>query len=193
MLIHKRIFKDFFTFRPAAGKQRAWLDAHNVTGVLGLPFHLLISYTGVIIFATSYMFAGRATRATAATSTSSSPEAGDFYEREEVGKPLGKMTSTDALLDQARTHCGMPITWASIHHPHDASATIALGGDHSRHVAWNFHQATYDAADGRLLHVTKPPAAGYHTYEFLGGLHMVQFGGIARALAVLRARACAAA
>ena len=176
ILIHKRIFKDFFTFRPAAGKQRAWLDAHNLTGVLGLPFHLLISYTGVIIFATSYMFAG-VNAGYGGDINKLFTEAGDFYEREEVGKPLGKMTSIDALLDQARTQLGMPITWASIHHPHDASATIALGGDHSRHVAWNFHQATYDAADGRLLHVTKPPAAGYHTYEFLGGLHMVQFGG----------------
>ena len=74
ILIHKRIFKDFFTFRAGAGKQRAWLDAHNLTGVLGLPFHLLISYTGVIIFATSYMFAWRATRAMAATSTSCTPK-----------------------------------------------------------------------------------------------------------------------
>lgn len=176
ILIHKRFFKDFFTFRPAAGKQRAWLDAHNLTGVLGLPFHLLISYTGVIIFATSYMFAG-VNAGYGGDINKLYTEAGDFYEREEVGKPLGKMTSTDALLDRARAELGTPITWASIHHPHDASATIALGGDHSRHVAWNFHQATYDAADGRLLHVTKPPAAGYHTYEFLGGLHMVQFGG----------------
>ncbi|EEF93383.1 hypothetical protein CATMIT_01987, partial [Catenibacterium mitsuokai DSM 15897] len=40
IVIHKRIFKDFFTFRPKNGGQRAWLDGHNLTGVLGLPFHL---------------------------------------------------------------------------------------------------------------------------------------------------------
>lgn len=44
IVIHKKFFKDFFTFRPAKG-QRSWLDAHNATGVLVLPFHLMITYT----------------------------------------------------------------------------------------------------------------------------------------------------
>ncbi|MFT3978768.1 MAG: PepSY-associated TM helix domain-containing protein, partial [Sphingomonas bacterium] len=34
---HRRIFADFFTMRPGKGK-RSWLDAHNVLGVLALPF-----------------------------------------------------------------------------------------------------------------------------------------------------------
>lgn len=176
VLIHKRIFKDFFTFRPLAGKQRAWLDAHNLTGVLGLPFHLLISYTGVAIFATSYMFAG-VNAGYAGDIEKLFHEAGDFYERPEVGTPLPKMYTVDALVEDARRRLGQPVAWASIHHPDDASATIAFGGDHTRHVAWNFHTVTYDAADGRFLHLTKPPTAGYETYEFLGGLHMAQFGG----------------
>ena len=46
MVTHRRIFKDFFTFRPAKGGQRAWLDAHNVTGVLVLPFYLMITFSG---------------------------------------------------------------------------------------------------------------------------------------------------
>ena len=37
VVTHRRIFKDFFTFRPGKGGQRAWLDAHNVSGVLVLP------------------------------------------------------------------------------------------------------------------------------------------------------------
>ncbi|MDO5626504.1 MAG: PepSY-associated TM helix domain-containing protein, partial [Pseudomonadota bacterium] len=44
IVTHKRIFKDFFTFRPRKG-QRSWLDAHNVTAVLALPYHLMITYT----------------------------------------------------------------------------------------------------------------------------------------------------
>src|SRR5690606_1906301 len=38
VIIHRRIFKDFFTLRPRAQGQRAWLDAHNLFGVVGLPF-----------------------------------------------------------------------------------------------------------------------------------------------------------
>lgn len=54
IVIHKKIFKEFFTFRPAKG-QRSWLDAHNASAVLLLPFHLMITYTGLVIFFLIYM------------------------------------------------------------------------------------------------------------------------------------------
>ena len=40
IVTHRRIFADFFTFRPDRSRQRAWLDAHNLFGVVALPFHL---------------------------------------------------------------------------------------------------------------------------------------------------------
>ena len=43
VVIHKRIFKDMFTFRRNKGS-RTWLDAHNISSVLALPFHLMITY-----------------------------------------------------------------------------------------------------------------------------------------------------
>lgn len=46
VIVHKRIFRDFFTFRPGKG-QRSWLDAHNVFGVMGLPFFVMILYSGL--------------------------------------------------------------------------------------------------------------------------------------------------
>ncbi len=57
IVIHKRIFKDFFTFRPGSGAQRSWLDAHNALGVLTLPFLVVITFSGLAIFAYMY-FAG---------------------------------------------------------------------------------------------------------------------------------------
>lgn len=54
IIIHKRIFADFFLLRFGKG-QRSWLDAHNVTSVLALPFHLMITYTGLVTLATLYM------------------------------------------------------------------------------------------------------------------------------------------
>lgn len=47
IVTHKKIFTDFFTLRFGKG-QRSWLDAHNVTAVLALPFHLMITYTGLV-------------------------------------------------------------------------------------------------------------------------------------------------
>jgi uncharacterized iron-regulated membrane protein len=49
IITHKKIFTDFFTFRPRKG-QRSWLDLHNLTAVLALPFHLMITYSGLLLF-----------------------------------------------------------------------------------------------------------------------------------------------
>ena len=54
VITHKKIFKDFFTFRPKKG-QRSWLDAHNAVGVLALPYHVMITYTGLITLMFLYM------------------------------------------------------------------------------------------------------------------------------------------
>ncbi|GAA4323563.1 PepSY-associated TM helix domain-containing protein [Pigmentiphaga soli] len=48
VVTHKKIFADFFTFRPGKG-QRSWLDAHNATAVLALPFHLMITFSGLLL------------------------------------------------------------------------------------------------------------------------------------------------
>ena len=47
IVTHKKIFRDFFTLRRGKG-QRSWLDGHNATAVLALPFHLMITYTGLV-------------------------------------------------------------------------------------------------------------------------------------------------
>ena len=48
VITHKKIFTDFFTFRPRKG-QRSWLDAHNATAVLALPFHIVITFSGLLL------------------------------------------------------------------------------------------------------------------------------------------------
>lgn len=49
VVIHKQIFVDFFTLRlkkPFVG----WLDFHNITSVIALPFQIMIVYTGLVFF-----------------------------------------------------------------------------------------------------------------------------------------------
>jgi len=48
VITHKKIFKDFFTFRGGKG-QRSWLDAHNATAVFALPFHIMITFSGLLL------------------------------------------------------------------------------------------------------------------------------------------------
>jgi uncharacterized iron-regulated membrane protein len=177
VITHKRIFRDFFSFRWRGGGQRAWLDGHNLTGVLGLPFHLMIAYTGVAIFASSYIFGG--TQAAYGGDVEKFfEEAGGFYERPQAGRAFtGPLHSIDALVSDAQRRMGVSVDWAAVHHPADASALISFGTEHSRRVAWDMQQVHYDAATGAFVHQSAPASAGYDTYAFLGGLHMAQFGG----------------
>ncbi|WP_016955738.1 PepSY-associated TM helix domain-containing protein [Catenovulum agarivorans] len=48
VIIHKKIFIEFFTFRANKGL-RSWLDIHNIMSVLPLPFHLMITYSGLLL------------------------------------------------------------------------------------------------------------------------------------------------
>jgi uncharacterized iron-regulated membrane protein len=54
IVTHRRIFTDFFTFRPDKG-QRSWLDAHGVLAATALPFHLMITWSGLVFFLFTYM------------------------------------------------------------------------------------------------------------------------------------------
>jgi uncharacterized iron-regulated membrane protein len=54
VVIHKKIFTDFFTFRAKKGLL-GWLDIHNVLSVIALPFHFMITYSGLLFFVFTYM------------------------------------------------------------------------------------------------------------------------------------------
>jgi uncharacterized iron-regulated membrane protein len=58
VIVHKKIFTDFFTFRPQKAPARNWLDAHNVSSVMTLPFALMITYSGLAIFWGQWMPSG---------------------------------------------------------------------------------------------------------------------------------------
>lgn len=49
IITHKKIFTEFFTLRAFKG-QRSYLDFHNMSAVIALPFFLTITFTGLAIF-----------------------------------------------------------------------------------------------------------------------------------------------
>ncbi|MBD1584291.1 PepSY-associated TM helix domain-containing protein [Pseudoalteromonas sp. S16_S37] len=54
IMVHKKIFKEFFTFRVNKGAT-SWLDGHNLMSVMSLPFHLMITYSGLVMFTFTYV------------------------------------------------------------------------------------------------------------------------------------------
>ncbi|WP_353171929.1 PepSY-associated TM helix domain-containing protein [Acinetobacter rudis] len=54
IVIHKKIFKEFFVFRRGKGL-RSWLDGHNLAAVYSVPFQLMISFSGLLLLAYTLM------------------------------------------------------------------------------------------------------------------------------------------
>lgn len=52
---HRRLLADMFLFRRTHDGRRPWLDFHNTTAVLALPFYFLIAYSALVIFAPMYL------------------------------------------------------------------------------------------------------------------------------------------
>ncbi|WP_458072351.1 PepSY-associated TM helix domain-containing protein [Rhodanobacter sp. BL-MT-08] len=178
VIIHRRVFKDFFVFRPQAGGQRAWLDGHNLTGVLGLPFHLMIAYTGVIIMVSTYMTAGvqiayRGNLAAYYEALSGTPHPVEQH------RPPGQVASLDKVLDDAVQRLRGPVQYLEIEHVHDASIAISALESGNDEVAGGRRTLIYDGTDGHFRGESASPPAAYRTYQFLSGLHRVQFGGAA--------------
>lgn len=54
IVIHKRIFLDVFTFRNKH-TTRGWMDAHILPAVAALPFLIMITYSGLLLFTNTLM------------------------------------------------------------------------------------------------------------------------------------------
>lgn len=178
VIIHKRIFKDFFTFRPGKG-QRSWLDAHNVLSVLALPFHVMITYSGLVFFAYLYM------APVIAATYGMGEEARDIYfderfERDSIPERAGtpaELTPLAPLVREAERRLGEgTLGYLNIHDPGDVNARVVIVGGPAT-PSRQRTGLTFDGVDGTLLKLFAPDSAPMTTYQTLLGLHEGLFAG----------------
>lgn len=174
IIIHKKIFKDFFTFRPGKG-QRSWLDAHNVLGVVALPFHLMMTYSGLIFMGFSYMplviAAHYGTNGEARKQFSA-----DVFDPPGLVEATGKtapLVPLEGLITTAEERWGEDrIYGIDIRHPGDSNARIIFYENVERHVVSNSERLVFDGVSGRLLHtVPAATSAAKNTRDLFIGLH----------------------
>ncbi|WP_229256882.1 PepSY-associated TM helix domain-containing protein [Duganella lactea] len=176
VLIHKKIFIQFFTFRPQKSLQRGSLDLHNLTGVLGLPFHFLITLSGLIIFITIYypqahssVFGGGKEGKAAF-----SAEAYGKFSRAKAKAP-GTLASLDAMAARAeREWAGGRPYFVRVWHPGDANSYVELRRSYANDVTMNLDQIYFDAASGEILNrFSAGPVMS--AQRFISGMHFIQF------------------
>jgi uncharacterized iron-regulated membrane protein len=176
---HRQFFKDFFTFRPGKGGTRSWLDFHNLSGVVALPFYFMISYTALVMFINMFMPWGTlatqpqaAAQRPAVTTAASAPGP--------VDSASLSLADWQPMLAEGEKRWGegnVRFIWApGLGTP---AGTVNLRPGKSIGVAFfDDHGLTFNAATGELLN-GDPPASGFvsRLHGVLFGLHLARFAG----------------
>lgn len=150
VVIHKRIFKDMFSFRKNKGS-RSWLDAHNVSSVLALPFHIMITYTGLItlIF---MLFPYPALTAYEDGLKGLFNDITPTNVRTKSSSQSAPLVSTDYILDQVYTNWqNADLTSFSIRDPNKASATVTVRASTADLVRDQTPTMLFNAVSGELM------------------------------------------
>lgn len=179
VVMHRKIFREFFTFRPRKHTQRSALDLHNLTGVVALPFHFFFAFTGLVIFASIYL---------PVSSTLLRPlaQAHEVAEAARTGLPhkaagvAAPLASVDAMVVEAKRRWalrGMPgeVGLLSLEHVGDANGYISVFRAGSDRVALVGQGVHFQASTGKVLREDPPPNAVAGINEFLTGLHLQHF------------------
>lgn len=181
IIAHKKIFKDFFTFRPGKG-QRSWLDGHNLLSVASLPFHLVVTYSGLLFFV--FLFVpymqnivfqpepGKSVQQQVYQSEESRPA---MAESADIAAPLIELSS---LVDKVNNIWGEgKITSLEIKNPGDANARVTIKPQAGDTVAVPDYGLVFDGVSGKLLENYNGPYAFGAVDEFLKGIHRGLFAG----------------
>lgn len=180
VITHKRIFVDFFTFRWRKG-QRSWLDAHNALSVFGLPFHFMITYTGLVTLMALYMPWGENVAfKTPAERQQLTAELSAFIP---AGKPSGQkapLASVEDMVRQAQERWGRDnLGRVNAVNPGDAAARVAVTRGEEGRVSMSPQYMEFEGATGKLLTVRDNVGAAAETRGVLYALHLGRFSDTA--------------
>ncbi len=171
IVTHKKIFRDFFTLRRGKG-QRSWLDGHNATAVLALPFHLMITYTGIVTLMAMLMpWAAVANYSDQSKMFDALFPRAAKVERADTPMPLAPLTQVVA---DAERRLGGPAGFISVSEPGDAAARITVSRTPSSMLSSRVPSVTYDGA-GKLVWQSPVPGGAAVTAGAMIGLHAGRF------------------
>lgn len=172
VVTHKKIFKDFFTLRRNKG-QRSWLDGHNATAVLALPFHLMITYTGLVTLMAMLM---------PWAVVANYEEPASVYETLfPQAETAGRTGEAAPLLDLAEIvrdgerRLGGPVAAVQVAEPGDRAARITLHQSPSSMISTRTPSLTYDGVTGKIVWQSPPPGGAAVTAGVMVGLHAGRF------------------
>ncbi len=175
VITHKKIFREFFTFRPAKAA-RSWLDAHNALAVLALPYHVMITYTGLLTLMFLYLPAG---------------SAGYRFDTNKMFADMSDIPTRPAVTEAAPlapigpmlAAVPWPVRRIDVQRPGRADSTVILYAAQSGMLSVNPGNAILDGATGAVLRPPLSPTVAGAIWGVSYGLHLGRFAdGIMRFL-----------
>lgn len=176
IVTHKKIFRDFFTLRRHRG-QRSWLDGHNATAVLALPFHLMITYTGLVTLMALLM-----PWATVANYTDQTKLFDTLFPHVEAAERTGRtvpLVSLTSLVRDAERRLGGPIGSLEVSQPGDAAARVTLFRSPTTLLNTRTSSIVYDGTNGNPVWQSPAPGGAAATAGVMIGLHAGRFADTA--------------
>jgi uncharacterized iron-regulated membrane protein len=177
VITHKKIFTDFFTFRRARG-QRSWLDAHNALSVFGLPFHLMITYTGLVTLMATYMPWGeRIAFKTPLERQQLTSQLNAFIQPGKANGQKAPLAPVDDMVRQAQARWGRDnIARVTITLPGDAASRVAVARGEAARTSMSPQYLLFEGSSGRLLETRDQVGAAAETRGVMVALHLGRFG-----------------
>jgi uncharacterized iron-regulated membrane protein len=183
VVIHlPRLLKDLFALRPGRNLKRFWQDAHNVIGVLSLPFHIVFAVTGallclmfVLMLALNPLSPGGKLMAASVAVMNTAPT----VQRSGADAPLGSLASWRMHAIELARQQGIDDFvpgYLKLDHAGDANAVVEITGS-SAH-ALGSGSVAFHAATGKLLANQLPGSrdANRATMAAIYALHYGDFG-----------------
>ncbi len=174
IITHKKIITDFFTLRAFKGP-RSYLDFHNVTSVIALPFFLTMTFTGLAIF--FYVLLPDGLKKVYPDNPFQY-----FEEIRTVSTPTqataqpANMRPNEYFLQQIEHHWGKTaLDNISIKQPNTDQAQITLTELKDHSITRNQTQLRFNAHTGQLLQDTRNHSAIATLNASMYGLHMATF------------------
>jgi len=186
VVIHlPRLAKDLFALRPGRNLKRFWQDAHNVIGVLSLPFHIVFAVTGALLCLTFVLmmalgplaFEGKLLGASA-TAMDTAP----VISKADIDKPLQPIARWHARSIEVAHAQGIndfQPGYLKLSHAGDAHAVIEITGTSARGLGAG--SIALDATSGAVL-ATQLPGNRDANHATLAATYALHFGDYGNAI-----------
>lgn len=177
LFTHRHILRNLFRLRRGKGR-RTWLDVHNLFGVLALPFHLMIAYTGLVVVMILMMPWGIVSNYGGAGLGGFARDAFEQPLPDAAGRIQPIVLAPIApMVVQARRHWqGEHVGDIQIAHPTDTRAKVEIAHSIRGVLAMRKPALVFSGMSGRQLssiNENLSPAALLHSQTF--GLHVAHF------------------